>query len=156
LVATTNRFIPGVLEQVWALGGQFESARLTVIPEGETLEVQKDTGVIKFRTDWHFNLNKDNKLTVEPSIGSEVIYLRSIADQSRRRTYDKVEGGRHCVQDILDFLPKVDDLLWIVGNTPTINRVLANHRVETGEYLLGVSTPGPAILASRQATALVV
>src|SRR3989344_3602550 len=138
-------FQPGVLDAVRACGGQFEAARLTTIPGGETLKSQRDGKIIKFWTDWHFKkLKSEEKLTVEPSIASEAIYLPNIVEGSLRCTYDRTEGQeRLCVEDIIGSLPKVEGLRWIIGNTSSINRVLANHSQKTmgQEYLLrGVCT----------------
>ena len=73
-----------------------------------------------------------------PSIASEVIYLSSVVDGSLGCTYEPMEGDKPNVQEVLDTLPKVEGLQWIVGNTPTVLRVLANHLQETDgrEYLL--------------------
>lgn len=130
-----RRFAPGVLESVRALSGQFEQARMTTVPSGETLEFQRSNKVIKFWTDWHFKPLERERLVVSSTLGSEVIYLPGVVEGSLRCTFDKVEG-RDCVQDILDCLPNVEGLRWIVGNLPTINRILANHLRGTGEYLL--------------------
>lgn len=133
-------FQEGVLDAVRSLGGQFEAARLTTVPGGDTLESQWDKRVIKFWNDWFFQKMKpEQKLTVEASIASEVIYLPNIIEGSLGCTYDKVEGGnKQSVEEILDSLPKVEGLRWIIGNVPTVNRILANHLQETDgkEYLL--------------------
>lgn len=128
---------PDVLEQIRALGGQFTDARLTTVPGGETFDDQRNRKVIKFWTDWHFKKEERPRLTVVPSIASQVIYLPNLVEGSLRCTYDKTdEVGRLCVAEVLASLPKVGGLRWIVGNAPTINRVLANHLKETGIYLL--------------------
>ncbi|HEX7456394.1 MAG TPA: hypothetical protein VF303_02925 [Candidatus Nanoarchaeia archaeon] len=124
-----------ILAKVLSFGDQFETARLTVIPGGETLESQRDNGVIGFRSNWHFNPEEIARLSVSPSIGSEVIYLADLIEGSLDCTYDKVDERDH-VEAILDRLPKVEGLQWIVGNTTSINRVLANHLEETGVELL--------------------
>lgn len=131
-----REFAPGVLGRVRDLGGQFAQARMIQVPGGETLQTQKNR-VIKFWSTWHFGkLGKDEELTVSPSLGTEVIYLPGLVEGSLRCTFDLAEG-HDCVQDILDRLPKVPGLRWIVGNSSTITRVLANHKKETnGEYLL--------------------
>src|SRR3989344_5178014 len=137
--ARVANFQPGVLDVVRAFGGQFGTARLTTVPGGETLESQRDGKVIKFRTDWYFKgLEPGEKLTVTPSIASEVIYLSSVVDGSLGCTYEPMEGDKPNVQEVLDTLTKVEGLQWIVGNTPTVLRVLANHLQETDgrEYLL--------------------
>lgn len=134
-----KEFRPGILDDVRALGGQFEGTHLTAVPGDETLELQRDDRVILFRTDWHFKLKPEDKwrLRVFPTIASQVIYLEDLVEGSLGCTYDKTEKeGIKAVQEILDSLPKVEGLKWIVGNTPTINRVLANHLKETGNHLL--------------------
>ena len=145
ILGLVKTFQPEVLDAVRACGGQFESARLTTVPGGDLLESQRDNKVSKFRTDWHFKpLNKGAKLTVTPSIASEVIYLPKLVEGSLGCTYDKMDGGnKPTVTDILDSLPKVEGLRWIIGNTPTVNRVLANRLQKTDgqKYLLrGVYT----------------
>lgn len=132
-----RKFNPGVLEAVLQHGGQFAQARMTPVPGGETLESQRRAQAIKFRTDWHFKpMGKGEELKIDPTLGTEVIYLPGLVEKSLRCTFDKVEG-RNSVQDILDKLPKVEGLRWIVGNPPTILRVLANHlKVNPGQYLL--------------------
>lgn len=139
-----KEFRPGILDDVRALGGQFEGTHLTAVPGDETLELQRDDRVINFWTDWHFKLKPDDKwrLRVFPTIASQVIYLPSLVENSLGCTYDKTEEeGKKHVQEILDSLPRVEGLRWIVGSTPTVNRVLANHLKETGAYLLsGVYT----------------
>lgn len=131
-------FQSGVLDAVRACGGQFEAARVTTVPGGEVLKSQRDNKVIKFWNDWFFQKMKpEQKLSVAPSIGSEVIYLPNVIEGSLGCTYDQVEGKQN-VEDVLDSLPKVEGLRWIIGNTPSVNRVLANHLQETDgqEYLL--------------------
>lgn len=136
-----RQFTPGVLGRVRALGGQFAQARMTEVPGGETLESQRWDEVIKFWTDWHFNPEEAERLTVASSIGSEVIYLTDLVEGSLCCTYDKVDSDRKSVEEILASLPQVEGLRWIVGNMSTVNRVLANRLKETGEYLLpGVYT----------------
>lgn len=135
-LAPFAHFRPEVLERVRALGGQFSGARLTAIPGGETLVSQRDTEVIKFQTAWPFLPEEAVRLSVAPSIGSEVVYLESLVEGSMRCTYNKVVKGQLSVQEVLDGLPQVEGLRWIVGNTPTVNRILANHLTETGKYLL--------------------
>lgn len=139
--ASEIRFAPGVLDRVQALGGQFAQARMTEVPGGETLESQRRDEIIKFWTGWHFETEEVERLTVASSIGSEVVYLTDLVEGSLRFSYDKVDSDRKSVEEILASLPQVEGLRWIIGNTPTINRVLANHLRETGEYLLpGVCT----------------
>lgn len=126
-----------ILEQVRSLGGQFTGARFTAVPGGETLEEQRRRQVIKFWTDWHWKKEKRARLSVEPSIPSQVIYLSDLVEGSLRCTYDKTkEEGRLYVEEVLASLPGVAGLKWIVGNTPTVLRVLTNHLKETGVYLL--------------------
>lgn len=109
---------------------------MTTVPGGETLESQRDR-VIKFWSDWHWKLEEAKRLTVGPSIPSQVIYLQDLVEDSLGCTYDKTEEEeRRNVQEILDSLPRVQGLRWILGNVPTVNRVLANHLRETGVYLL--------------------
>lgn len=136
LSSEIRRFGSSVLDSVRALGGQFAKARMTEVPGGETLESQRRSGVIKFFTDWHFEAEEQARLQVAPSLASQVIYLPHLLEGSRRCTFEKVEDGRLSVQEVLDSLPKVEGLRWIIGNTPTINRILANHLEETGWYLL--------------------
>ena len=125
-----------VLERIHALGGLFAQARLTTVPGGETLGSQRDR-VIVFWTDWHWKDDERVRLTVAPSIASQVVYLEGLVEGSLGCTYDKTEEeGRKYVQGILDSLPKVKGLRWTLGNTPTVNRILANHLKETGKYLL--------------------
>lgn len=131
-----KRFQPGVLDEVQALGGQFARAQMTTILAGETLDSQRGNKVIKFWTDWRFQSDEKERLSIAPSVGSEVVYLPRLLEDSLGCTFDKVEKKRSSVQEILDTLPKVDGVRWIVGNAPTINRVLANHHAATGEYLL--------------------
>lgn len=131
-----RRFGPGVLDAVQALGGQFAQARMTEVAGGETLESQRRGEVIKFWTDWHFKAEEQARLRVAPSLASQVIYLPHLFENSLGCTFEKVEVGRLSVQEILDSLQKVGGLRWIIGNMPTINRVLANHLKETGRYLL--------------------
>ena len=130
------RFKPGVLDAVQQMGEQFAGAALTVIPGGETLESQRDNGVIRFWTRWHFDPDEDP--VIEPSIDSEVIYLPKVVPGTLRCSFDKTDADRLCVQEILDALPKVEGLQWIIGNAPTVNRVLASHLQQTQgrEYLL--------------------
>lgn len=136
-----RRFARGVLDRVRSLGGQFAQARMTEVLGDETLESQNRDKVVKFWTGWHFETEEVECLTVAPSIGSEVVYLTDLVEGSLRCSYDKVDSGGKSVEEILASLPQVEGLRWIVGNTPTINRVLANHLRETGEYLLpGVYT----------------
>lgn len=126
-----------VLQQVRSLGGQFAGAMLTTVLGSETLVGQRNRQVIKFRTDWHWKKEERARLTVEPSIASQVVYLPNLVEGSLRSTYNQTEEGKRlCVAEILISLPKVAGLKWIVGNTPTILRVLANHLKETGKYLL--------------------
>ncbi len=129
-----------VLVRVRSLGGQFANAQVTDVPGGETLESQRDS-VIRFWTNWHWKPEEVERLQVEPSIASQVVYLPNLVEDSLGCTYDKVpESGHKSVEEVIAELPKVSGLRWIVGNTPTFNRVLANH-LETGEYLLrGVYT----------------
>lgn len=135
-------FTPGVLDAVRALGGQFARAWVTEVPGGETLESQRRDNVIKFWTNWHFLPEKAVCLTVAPSIASEVISLPDLIVGSLRCSFDKAEKeDRKSVEEIIASLPKVQGLRWIVGNAPTVCRVLANHLEESGEYLLsGVYT----------------
>lgn len=136
--ARVTHFQSGVLEVVRAFGGQFEAARLTTVPGGDLLESQRDDKIIKFWTGWHFETRKpEEKLTVEPSIASEVIYLPNLVEGSLGCTYDLVDGKTNVV-GILALLPKVRGLRWIIGNVPTVNRVIANHLqvTEGKEYLL--------------------
>lgn len=128
-------FKPGTLKAVQAQGGQFARARLTPVPGGEILESQRRNQTIRFRTDWHLRTDEVKKLEVEPSIGSEVIYLPNLVEGSLNCTYDKVEG-RTCVQDVLGKLPNVEGVRWIVGNSSTVCLVLANHLKDTGQHLL--------------------
>lgn len=129
-------FKPGVLEAVRLLGGQYAEARLTQVPGNETLESQRRTQVIKFWTDWHFKSMKEGEeLQISPSLGTEVVYLHNLVEGSLRCTFDRVEGKK-CVEDILTQLPVVEGLRWVVGNSSTITRVLANHLRDTGQYLL--------------------
>lgn len=128
-------FAPGVLDKVKALGGQFSDARMTKVTGGETLASQRDRDVIKFRTDWHFQSAEKKRLSVSPSLGTEVIYLPDLAQGSLGCTYEQVEGQKY-VWEIVSNLPQVEGVVWIVGNTPTINRILASHLQETGDYLL--------------------
>lgn len=132
-------FQPEVLERVRALGGQFADAHLTTVAGGQTLLSQRDDKVIKFWTDWQFSSEETSRLSVAPSIGSEVVYHKNLVEGSFGCTYDKVEG-RLSVQDILAGLPQVEGLRWIVGNAPTVNQVLTNHLQATGEYLLPAYT----------------
>lgn len=128
---------PGILEQVRSLGDQFANARMTTIPGGESFDEQRNRKVIKFRTDWHFKREERERLTIESSIASQVIYLPNLVEGSISCTYDKTEEeGGLCVADVLASLPKVSGIHWIVGNPPTVTRVLANHLKETEEYLL--------------------
>ncbi len=131
-----RQFAPGVLDRVRALGGQFAKARMTEVPDGETLESQRRDEVIKFWTDWHFDPTEARRLKVAPSIESQVIYLPDLVESSLNCNFDKAEEGRLSVQEILDSLPRVEGLRWIVGSASTVNRVLANHLKEKDEYLL--------------------
>ncbi len=132
-------FKPGTLEFVQALGGQFAQAWLTSVPGGETLGSQRKSQVIKFRTNWHFDAEEEDRLTIEPSLGSQVIYLPGLVEGSLNCTFNKIEG-RDSVQDILDRLPNVAGVRWIVGNLSKVCRVLANHlkntRLDGGQHLL--------------------
>lgn len=128
---------PGVLEQVRGLGGQFREARLTSVSGGETFDDQRNHKVVKFWTDWQWKREERKRLTIGLSIASQVIYLPTLVEGSLRCTYDKTEEeGRLYLEEILAQLPKVAGLRWIVGNPPTVTRVLANHLRETGEHLL--------------------
>ncbi|MBI4059152.1 hypothetical protein HY404_02845 [Candidatus Microgenomates bacterium] len=125
-----------MLEQVKALGGQFGEAWMTEVPGGETFDQQRDR-VIKFWSSWHWEKKEKVRLTIEPSIASQVIYFPNLIEGSLGCTYDKIdEEGKLCADEIRDSLPHVAGLRWIVGNPPTVTRVLANHLQETGEYLL--------------------
>lgn len=136
-----RRFAPGVFDSVCDLGGQFSKALMTTVPGGETLESQHRDRVIKFWDDWLFAQKKQEYLTVAPSVAGQVIYLPDLVEGSLRCSFDEVEEGRKSVEEIIASLPKVQGLRWTVGNMPTVNRVLANHLKETGEYLLpGVYT----------------
>lgn len=128
---------PNILERVQALGGQFTQARMTEVPAGETLESLRRDYVIKFRTDWHFKqLDRGERLYITPSIGSQVVYLPNLVEGSLFCSFFTVDKDRKSVDEILASLPKVEGLTWIVGNTTTICRVLANHWNRTYEYLL--------------------
>lgn len=131
-----RRFARGVLDRVRSLGGQFAQARMTEVPGDETLESQNRDKVVKFRTFWHFDPEEQARLRVVPSLASQVIYLPDLVEGSLECSFDKVEDERLSVWEILDSLPKVEGLRWIVGNSPTINRVLVNHLKEAGEHLL--------------------
>lgn len=135
ILAPDRKFAPGVLDLVQALGGQFAAARLTTTPVGDTLPSQRDQGVIKFRTDWHWKSEEKERLSISPSVGTEVIYLTDLLEDSLGCTFETVEGVKS-MQAILQSLPQVPNLRWVVSSTPTINRVLANHLQETGQYLL--------------------
>lgn len=124
-----------ILDRVRKLGGQFAQARMTEVVGGETLVSQRDNDVIKFWTDWHFEPEEEARLTVGSSIASQVIYLPDLVEGSLNCTSIQVEGKKS-VAEIIASLPEVAGLRWIVGNTPTINGVLANHLKETGVYLL--------------------
>lgn len=131
----TKKFRRGVLAAVRSLGGQFAQARMTEIVGGETLVSQRDNDVIRFWNNWHFNPEEEARLTVGSSISSQVIYLPDLVKDSLNCSSVQVEGKKS-VAEIIASLPKVEGLRWIVGNTPTINRVLANHLKETNVYLL--------------------
>lgn len=135
-------FVPGTLDRVHTLGGQFAKARITTVPGGETLESQQRDKVIDFSAGRYFPPNKGaTRLTVAPSIAGQVVYLPGLVTDSLKCSFDKIEAGRLSVQEILDSLPKVEGLRWIIGNVPTVCRVLANHLKETDKYLLsGVYT----------------
>ncbi len=129
----TRSFKSGVLETVKELGGQFARARLTQVPGGKTPNSQRNQ--IKFWTTYRRESDVAEKLN-GPAVGSEVIYLPRLVENSASSTCYKVNNGRVCVQDILNRLPEVEGLRWIVGNLATVCRVLANHRKATRRHLL--------------------
>jgi len=77
---------------------------------------------------------KHSRLT-QVSCG-EVIYLPALVEPSLGYTYDEVEGRDHCVRDILDRLPVVPGLRWVVGNPLTVREVLESHLKKAGKHLL--------------------
>lgn len=138
MVTQISQFAPGVLNAVRALGGQFAQARMTEVPGGETFESQYRDRITEFE---HIRHNYGyvelfSELSIATSLASQVIYLPGLVKGSLDCTYGKFKGGWPSVEKVFDSLPKVEGLRWIVGNIPTIIRVMANHQKETGEYLL--------------------
>lgn len=139
-----------LLDQVRAFGGRYEQARLTVVPEGETLDSQVRGGLMKFKHDRGLveasvSQQHDSRHR-GASIGTEVIYFPKGYNLPKTSPYrfrqdnkgpsEAVEEDRERIQKVLKSLPQIEGISWVIPSASILCRVLRNHYDSTREYLL--------------------